>query len=295
MMNTKQIIMSAMLISASLLNAQTKDQPATVRMKKTVVINGVEKTTDTTFTTNNPSAMELEGGNVNIQEIRDENGKIKRIVTVNNEIETDKDGRIIHKTVVGNPDPGKDGKMIIIKNGHKLSPEDEAKIKALGDEMAQSLITAEDSKNSGSLPKEDQQVIIKKVRCGATSSETDSIKEYTTIVIVKKVNIVNPSDEELKLLGRQTGISDKQLAMDKLRFYPNPNNGKFNLAFSLAKKANTEISIFNIEGKTIYSEKLVDFQGNYDKEIDISQNPKGNYFIKIAQGDNSQVKKIVIE
>ncbi|HOZ86126.1 MAG TPA: T9SS type A sorting domain-containing protein [Bacteroidia bacterium] len=294
-MNTKQIIMSAMLISASLLNAQTKDQPATVRMKKTVVINGVEKTTDTTFTTNNPSAMELEGGNVNIQEIRDENGKIKRIVTVNNEIETDKDGRIIHKTVVGNPDPGKDGKMIIIKNGHKLSPEDEAKIKALGDEMAQSLITAEDSKNSGSLPKEDQQVIIKKVRCGATSSETDSIKEYTTIVIVKKVNIVNPSDEELKLLGRQTGISDKQLAMDKLRFYPNPNNGKFNLAFSLAKKANTEISIFNIEGKTIYSEKLVDFQGNYDKEIDISQNPKGNYFIKIAQGDNSQVKKIVIE
>jgi len=264
-------------------------------MKKTVVINGVEKTTDTTFTTNNPSAMELEGGNVNIQEIRDENGKIKRIVTVNNEIETDKDGRIIHKTVVGNPDPGKDGKMIIIKNGHKLSPEDEAKIKALGDEMAQSLITAEDSKNSGSLPKEDQQVIIKKVRCGATSSETDSIKEYTTIVIVKKVNIVNPSDEELKLLGRQTGISDKQLAMDKLRFYPNPNNGKFNLAFSLAKKANTEISIFNIEGKTIYSEKLVDFQGNYDKEIDISQNPKGNYFIKIAQGDNSQVKKIVIE
>jgi hypothetical protein len=295
MMNTKQITMSAMLIGASLLNAQTKDQPATVRMKKTVVIIGLEKTTDTTFTTSNPSAMELEGGNVNIQEIKDENGKIKRIVTVSDEIETDKDGRIIHKTMVGNTDPGEHGKVIIIKNGDKLSPEDEAKIKAMGEELAQSLITGEDTKNSSPLSKDDQQVMIKKVRCGSTKSGTDSIKEYTTIVIVKKVNIVNPSDEELKLLGRQTGISDKQLAMDKLRFYPNPNNGKFNLAFSLAKKANTEISIFNIEGKTIYSEKLADFQGNCDKEIDISHNPKGNYFIKIAQGENSQVKKIVIE
>ncbi|MES2678383.1 MAG: T9SS type A sorting domain-containing protein [Bacteroidota bacterium] len=294
-MNTKQIIITAMLFNVTLLSAQTSDQPATVRMKKTVVINGVEKTTDTTFTTNDPSSIGMEGADVEIREIKDEKGNVKRIVTVNDEIEKDKDGRIIHKTIDMTGDPGKNGKVIIIKNGDKLTPEDEAKMMEVREELNKALLMQEDSKNGVNLPKEGQQVMIKKVRCGASQSEIDSVKECTTIVIVKKVNIVNASDDELKLLGKQTGINDNKLSVDKIKFYPNPNNGKFNLAFTLAKKANTDITIFNIEGKTIYNEKLPNFSGNYDKEIDISQNPKGNYFIKIAQGENSQVKKIVIE
>ena len=281
MKTTKQLLMSALLLSASLLVAQTSDKAATVRMKKTTVINGVEKTTDTTFTTNDPASIQAEGGQVEVQEITDKNGKVKKIVIVNDEVTGE----------------GKDGNanVIIINRDEKMTPEEETKLMKIKDGMTTTFIINDD-KDGKSAPREGQQFMIKRVgKCGATQAEIDSVKEVMIITIVKRINITDANENEIKQFGKQTGISDQKLAIDKIKFYPNPNNGKFNLAFSLPKKGNTDITIFNIEGKTIYSEKLTNFSGNYDKEIDISQNPKGNYFIKIAQGSASQVKKIVIE
>ncbi|MBA2610637.1 MAG: T9SS type A sorting domain-containing protein [Bacteroidetes bacterium] len=45
----------------------------------------------------------------------------------------------------------------------------------------------------------------------------------------------------------------------------------------------------------MYSEKLTNFIGAYDKEIDISKNPKGVYFVRIEQGKHAQVKKVVLD
>jgi len=114
-------------------------------------------------------------------------------------------------------------------------------------------------------------------------------------VIVKTIKIIDPSTEDTKMLGKQTGVIDNKLAIDQMKFFPNPSNGKFTLNFNLAAKGNTEVSILNLEGKTVYSEELKDFTGNYNKEIDISANPKGVYFIKIKQGAHAQLKKIVLE
>ena len=80
-----------------------------------------------------------------------------------------------------------------------------------------------------------------------------------------------------------------------MNFYPNPSNGKFNLSFNLPEKQDTEITILNVEGKVVYKEKLNQFSGNYDKEIDISKNAKGVYFVKVDQGKHAQVKKIILE
>lgn len=143
--------------------------------------------------------------------------------------------------------------------------------------------------------KEGSQFIIKKVHCGATKEEIDGVKEFITIRIEKRIDIQDATTEEVEQLNKQTGINYKKLELEKLNFFPNPSNGKFNLSFSTPKKSDTEISIQNIEGKMIYQEKLPAFSGTYSKEIDISQNPKGAYFIKIVQGDSAQVKRIVIE
>lgn len=152
-------------------------------------------------------------------------------------------------------------------------------------------------KSTGEMPelKEGSQFIIKKVHCGASKAEIDSVKEFITIRIEKRIDIKDANEEEIKQLNKQTGINYKKLELEKLNFFPNPSNGKFNLSFSTVKKADTEISIQSIEGKLIYQEKLPAFSGDYKKEIDISQNPKGAYFIKIAQGNNAQIKKIIIE
>jgi hypothetical protein len=135
-------------------------------------------------------------------------------------------------------------------------------------------------------------MMIKKAPCGATAEELKNAEEIK-IFVVKKIDITNASSEERKKLpGNKTG---EQLAMEKMKFYPNPNSGKFNLAFNLATKGDTEVSIYNVEGKTVYHETLPAFSGNYDKEIDISNNAKGIYFVKLEQGKQSQVKKIVLE
>jgi len=77
--------------------------------------------------------------------------------------------------------------------------------------------------------------------------------------------------------------------------YPNPNDGKFNLNFNLKNKADAEVTVYDTQGKQVYSEKLPNFSGDYNKAIDISSNTKGVYFVKIQQGKHSQVKKIILD
>jgi hypothetical protein len=130
-----------------------------------------------------------------------------------------------------------------------------------------------------------------------TDVNRDGVKgeRKTKIVIIRSAKITNASSEDCKLLGKQTGIVDNKLAVENMNFYPNPNNGRFTLDFNLKDKGDTDIQVMNLEGRSVYSETLKDFNGNYKKEIDISSNPKGVYFVKVKQGEHSRLKKIVLE
>jgi hypothetical protein len=85
------------------------------------------------------------------------------------------------------------------------------------------------------------------------------------------------------------------LKIDQVDFYPNPNNGRFNLSFNLSNQGDTEIAIFTLDGKKVYEEKLPNFTGNYQQEIDISKNANGVYFIRVNQGKNAWFKKMILE
>lgn len=113
-------------------------------------------------------------------------------------------------------------------------------------------------------------------------------------VIVKKIELQDPSESERKTQGKNLS-GDNKLNVEQLNFYPNPNNGKFNLSFNLKEKGTTTVSIFNTEGKKVYNEVLNDFSGDYSKAIDLSGSPTGVYFLNVQQGKNNLVKKIVIE
>ncbi|MBC7865180.1 MAG: T9SS type A sorting domain-containing protein [Bacteroidia bacterium] len=113
-------------------------------------------------------------------------------------------------------------------------------------------------------------------------------------IIVKKVEIKDASDEEIKS-QRKNLTGENNLKVDQLNFYPNPNNGKFTLSFNLKEKGNTSITVFSIDGKKVYNENLKDFSGEYTKAIDLTGSPKGVYFLNVMQGKNNLVKKIVIE
>ncbi len=124
-------------------------------------------------------------------------------------------------------------------------------------------------------------------------SENGTVK---TICIKTNVIIEDISEDEeevLKQSGIENGIND--LSIDNLNFYPNPNDGKFNLSFNLAEKGNVQIRIIDMNGKEVYNEKMKKFSGEYNNDIDISNSKKGVYFLQVKQGKKVLNKKIVIQ
>jgi hypothetical protein len=97
------------------------------------------------------------------------------------------------------------------------------------------------------------------------------------------------------MLEKTTGTTDGKLQMNEMKFFPNPSDGKFNLSFNLTDKGDTKIQVLNNEGKVVYTEQLFEFTGPYDRELDISEFPKGVYFVRVEQNQHAQVKKIVLE
>ncbi len=254
------IMTCAILLSTSLLTAQTSNKPATVRIKKIENVNGVEKITDTTFTTNDPGSIKLDDGTIDIIEKMGDN----------------KDGSKI-KTVIINDDNGELTNVNVTELNKEMEAELQKALKEAG----------VDEKNVGAK----KIVMINNHEKSTDGSKTQVSKSIT----IKRIDITDANASDMKRLGQSAGDNNKKLKIDNMNFYPNPNNGKFNLSFNLAEKGDAEISILNTEGKIVYKEKLANFTGNYDKEIDISKNAKGIYFVKVEQGQNTQMKKIVLE
>lgn len=252
-MKTKRITLGALLLSASLLSAQAPAKKATVRIKTVENINGVETVKDSTYTTDNPADIKVDGANISIIENGEAGGgRLRKTIVIKEE---------------NKGDNNKDDKEFIFTNDSTIK-------------MDGKLMVIEKSMHKDGKP-----VIIKEPGSG----------NEIRIMVLKNINITDATEADIKAWGKTAGLSDNKLQMDNMDFYPNPNNGKFNLKFNLKGKGNTEITVMNLEGKVIYNEKLNDFTGAYDKEIDISNNPKGTYFVRLVQGQHSQLKKIVLE
>ncbi len=262
------LISSAFILCTSLLAAQTKNKPVTVHIKKIENINGVETIKDSTYTSDETSIIKADGDDIRIIHAG-ENIKGGKVIILNE-----------------NSSSGKDVDVSIMEGNGTLSPEIEKALKEAGVDVNLSNEQAGKRANC----------VRKTVVVHSDDSKSDEgEKKCTKIVIIKKVSVTDASESDLKMLGKQTGVTDNKLELSSLNFYPNPSNGKFNLSFNLKEKGNTDITVLNMEGKKVYSEKLNDFTGAYDKEIDISKNPKGVYFVRVEQGQHSQLKKIVLE
>ncbi len=89
-------------------------------------------------------------------------------------------------------------------------------------------------------------------------------------------------------------LSDKTLRIDVSQ-YPNPTEGKFTLAFYAPETGNLNVRIADTMGKLVFNETLDNFSGQYQKELDLSANTKGTYFVQITQNGKSLSKKVIVE
>lgn len=94
--------------------------------------------------------------------------------------------------------------------------------------------------------------------------------------------------------GGGVGIQELNNTKDNLIIYPNPNNGSFTLEFFEQGKATKikEIKIYDILGKILWSNNL-SINNRYN--IDISNQAKGLYFVKIENENGVVMKKIIVK
>lgn len=79
-----------------------------------------------------------------------------------------------------------------------------------------------------------------------------------------------------------------------ISIFPNPNNGKFKLRFVNVKSGKNQVRVIDELGQ-IQVEKEVYLTGNtQEEEIDLSHISKGNYFVRILDGNSVYTKKIIL-
>ncbi len=76
------------------------------------------------------------------------------------------------------------------------------------------------------------------------------------------------------------------------RLFPNPNNGVFNIQFENFNSENVSVSVYNSIGEEIKSYKI---SNSKTFQIDLSNQSKGLYYVRIITSQCSKVEKVVLE
>jgi len=84
---------------------------------------------------------------------------------------------------------------------------------------------------------------------------------------------------------------DKIYFSNEVTLYPNPNNGRFEVAFSDGDVKFSKIFIFDMSGIIVF--EIHDITKN-TVPIDICHLQKGTYIVQIIHNDNTHSKRIVV-
>lgn len=116
--------------------------------------------------------------------------------------------------------------------------------------------------------------------------------------------LVTAGDLEYKTMGEIydsfiqceliSSVEDNTFEKSDIKLYPNPTTGVFTVEggnLSAGQASIQSVEILNINGQTIYSSN--DLKSSYKFQLDLSNQPKGIYFVKIQSKNYINVKKII--
>lgn len=124
--------------------------------------------------------------------------------------------------------------------------------------------------------------------------DKDLFKKDTRVMIM--ITDLDKEDEEkLNEISPNSKLKSDDLELDGFEFFPNPSEGLFNLSFDIEDVNDTEVNIYDLNGKIIYNKFLKNFKGEFSEAIDLESNESGSYILEIIQGDKRTNKKIVVK
>lgn len=124
-------------------------------------------------------------------------------------------------------------------------------------------------------------------------NKTPGNNQKRVIIIEKSATKKSKKDANTKSTFEEG--KSKNFEISNFNYYPNPNNGKFEMSFSLPDKGDLKITISDSDGRTFYNETLQNFSGQYEQSFDLREEGAGVYILKITQGTGWMTKKIIVK
>lgn len=112
------------------------------------------------------------------------------------------------------------------------------------------------------------------------------------------ITMDNISEEEANQINESSEnkiSTENNLPIEAVYFSPNPNDGRFNLNFELIEQGDAMLRIYDIGGRQVFESFVGQAPGSYNQLIDITDEPKGIYFMQISQNGKNFSKKVVIQ
>jgi S1-C subfamily serine protease len=110
--------------------------------------------------------------------------------------------------------------------------------------------------------------------CDANNQE----EEEEEVVAPKEADVVMPTFETQAIL----------------EVFPNPTADFVNVRFE-GQKAPLTINIIGLNGQTMYTKSIQNFDGNYSDQLDLSKYPSGVYLIHLTQADQQMTQQVIVE
>jgi hypothetical protein len=108
-------------------------------------------------------------------------------------------------------------------------------------------------------------------------------KKVKTVIVTKKIVIEESEDS-----------SDMEDSMfSEFSVSPNPSNGELKIKFEPINKGKIVVTVLDIKGNVLFTDSY-NGKSSYSKNINI-ENYKGVVMLKVEQGENVEVRKLIIE
>lgn len=90
------------------------------------------------------------------------------------------------------------------------------------------------------------------------------------------------------------GISGSKTIKGVEVFPNNPKTEILNVRFNAPQKGDVSIKVLDVKGSVIAKEEIKDFSGEYVGQINIGKQKSGTVFVMITQGEDGNVKRVVL-
>ena len=126
-----------------------------------------------------------------------------------------------------------------------------------------------------------------------TGSSTTDGKGYVRMVISQ--DTVGGFSGQYILSGSNPLLINETIKNIGLKLYPNPNKGSFEVSMELEELQNVDIEVLSINGKLIWKEIYLNQMGMRKFPIDIKDQAKGIYFLRVTTKSGSFTKQLIIQ